>query len=68
MGNAKDNGGNGRSARRFAPEQVEAFRKMICLPKILRREVLDMVVLFELVEHDSARVAAIKEALSAPST
>jgi len=68
MGNAKKNGGNGRSARDFTPEQVDIFKKMVCLPKILRREVLDMVVLFELVEHDSEKARAMKEALGFLST
>lgn len=44
--------------------QMAAFRCMIELPVKERREVLDLVVFFELVERDDLKVQAIKHAIA----
>ena len=45
------NGGNGHSPARLSPKQELAFKSMVLLPKEHRREILDMVIMYELVEN-----------------
>ena len=44
------NGGNGHSRACLSREQELAFKSMILLAKEYRREILDMVIMYELVE------------------
>ena len=47
------NGGNGHSRARLSPKQELAFKSMALLTKPERREVLDMVIMYELIEDRS---------------
>lgn len=44
------NGANGKSTARLTAEQHAAFKSMVLLPKQDRREILDMIIMYELVE------------------
>lgn len=48
--NKPRNGGNGHDRARLSAEQQAAFRNLVLLPKPDRREILDMVLMYELVE------------------
>lgn len=44
------NGGNGQGPVCLSPGQLTVFKSMVLLPKADRREILDMVIMYELVE------------------
>lgn len=44
------NGGNGHSLVCLSSEQHRAFKSMILLSKHARREILDMIIMYELME------------------
>lgn len=58
------NGGNGHTRARLSAEQQAAFRNLVLLSKQDRREILDMVIMYELVE-DRPEGAAIRGRLRA---
>lgn len=54
--------GDGHSRACLSPEQELAFKSMILLSKEYRREILDMVIMYELVE-DQPEGRAIRSRL-----
>lgn len=59
------NGGNGTNSASLTPEQRLAFKNLVRLPKPDRREILDMVVMYELVE-DQPQGEAIRREVQVP--
>lgn len=49
-GSEPRNGGNVQSRAGVSAEQQAAFKNLVLLPKPDRREILDMVIMYELVE------------------